>query len=49
MGRFGAVSSTRYSLIDALRGFALVNMLAFHFLYDFFVVCGDNYSWALQP
>ena len=43
------MSSTRYSLIDALRGFALVNMLAFHFLYDFFVVCGDNYSWALQP
>ena len=43
------MSRNRYSLIDALRGLALINMLAFHFLYDVFVVYGDNYSWALHP
>lgn len=31
----------RYHLIDALRGLALMNMLAYHFLYDVNVVYGQ--------
>ena len=32
--------SKRYGLIDTLRGFALINMVLFHFCYDIFVVYG---------
>lgn len=39
----------RYHLIDALRGFSLVNMLVFHFLYDVYVVCGLDIHWAGYP
>lgn len=39
----------RYNLIDALRGFALINMIAFHFLYDIFMVYGVNPWWTSQP
>ena len=39
----------RYSLIDALRGFALVNMLGYHFLYDVNVVFGREPDWYLRP
>ena len=39
----------RYHLIDALRGFALLNMLGMHFLYDVFVVYGREPRWYLRP
>lgn len=39
----------RYYLIDALRGLALVNMLAYHFLYDVNVVCGRDPEFYLRP
>ena len=39
----------RYNLIDALRGFALVNMIAFHFCYDIFMIYGLNTKWASAP
>lgn len=35
----------RYSLIDTIRGVAIVNMVAFHFLYDVFMVYGYDTSW----
>ena len=39
----------RYHLIDALRGFALLNMLGYHFLYDINVVFGREPDWYLRP
>ena len=39
----------RYHHIDALRRFALVNMLAYHFLYDVNVVCGRDPEFYLRP
>ncbi len=39
----------RYYLIDSLRGFALINMLAFHLLYDIFVIFGHEGGWFFQP
>ena len=32
-------------LIDSMRGFALINMVLFHFLYDVFVVYGLDVDW----
>lgn len=40
---------TRYHLIDALRGLALINMLGMHFLYDVNVVYGREPLWYLRP
>ena len=37
--------SKRYGLIDTLRGFALINMVLFHFCYDIFVVYGVDRWW----
>ncbi len=39
----------RYRLIDALRGFSLLNMLAFHFLYDVYVIYGIDTYWPYYP
>ena len=39
----------RYHLIDALRGLALVNMLAYHFLFDVNVVYGRDPQFFLRP
>lgn len=39
----------RWHLIDALRGLALLNMLAMHALYDVNVVFGREPGWALRP
>ena len=39
----------RYHLIDALRGLALANMLAYHFCYDVMVVYGRDPRWYLRP
>ena len=37
--------SKRLNLIDSLRGFSLINMVLFHFLYDIFVVYGVDFEW----
>ena len=39
----------RYHLIDALRGLALLNMAAYHFLFDVNVIFGKAPSWYLRP
>lgn len=41
--------NNRYNLIDALRGFSLINMVVFHFLYDIFMVYGVDPKWAFSP
>ena len=49
MEQHNAVKSERYRLIDALRGTALLNMIAFHFCYDYFVIYGNDVKWASRP
>lgn len=49
MGRQDSLKGDRYRLIDALRGLAMVNMLAFHFCYDVIAVYGSDMSWAFSP
>ena len=41
--------SVRYHLIDALRGFALVNMVLFHLMYDFFNIFSAGTGWNSEP
>ncbi len=41
--------SYRYGLIDAFRGFALVNMVIYHFCYDIFAVYGLDPVWFTYP
>lgn len=36
---------TRYFLIDGIRGFAILNMVLFHFLYDVYIIFGKNPHW----
>lgn len=38
-----------YYLIDGIRGIALINMIAFHFFYDLFIVFGLSPSWYFHP
>lgn len=38
-----------YYLIDGLRGLALLNMLAFHFMYDACIIFGKDPSWYKSP
>ena len=40
---------TRYYFVDFIRGFAVVNMVIFHFLYDVFVVYGKEPQWYNLP
>ena len=35
----------RYSLVDGIRGLAVVNMIAFHFLFDWIEIFHGDYSW----
>lgn len=42
-------SKPRYHLIDSLRGFALINMLVFHLLYDVFMIYSLDSGWFFQP
>lgn len=39
----------RYLLIDGIRGFAITNMVIFHFLYDVYIIYRKNSSWYSQP
>ena len=41
--------SNRYQLIDAFRGFALVNMVIYHFCYDIFAAYGLDPEWFTYP
>ncbi len=42
-------SGSWYYLIDAIRGFALLNMLLFHFFYDVFIIFGQDTGWYRNP
>ena len=42
-------SSRWYYFIDAVRGFALLNMLFFHFYYDVYVIFGQDPDWYYEP
>lgn len=44
-----SVPSVRYHLIDALRGFALVNMVVFHLMYDIFNIFSAGTGWNSEP
>lgn len=39
----------RFAILDTYRGFVLINMIAFHFLYDVFMVFGVDRYWYFQP
>ncbi|MCX4269309.1 MAG: heparan-alpha-glucosaminide N-acetyltransferase domain-containing protein [Lachnospiraceae bacterium] len=39
----------RYFLVDGIRGFAVINMAVFHFLYDVFIIYGKNPFWYGLP
>lgn len=39
----------RYMLLDGFRGFSIINMIAFHFLYDYYVIYGRNPGWWKLP
>ncbi|MBR1598979.1 MAG: DUF1624 domain-containing protein [Lachnospiraceae bacterium] len=43
------ISEERYSLVDGIRGIAIINMVVFHFLYDIFIVYGKAPSWYGLP
>lgn len=38
-------SKRRYVILDTIRGFALVNMILYHFLWDMVFLCGMNHDW----
>lgn len=42
-------SRPRLHTIDAFRGLAVVNMVAYHLLYDIFIVWGMEPGWYLRP
>ena len=39
----------RFAILDTYRGFVIINMIAFHFLYDVFMAFGLDKSWYFQP
>ncbi len=44
-----AKSYRRYELLDAVRGFAVINMVLFHFCFDWFVLFGIDLAWYQKP
>lgn len=38
-----------YYLLDGFRGFALLNMLLFHFYYDVYIIFGQEPGWYYRP
>lgn len=49
MQKYDSHNFVRYHLIDALRGFALVNMVLFHMMYDIFFIFEADASWIFSP
>ena len=45
----GRTVKERYSLIDAIRGLAVVNMVLYHFLFDVYILQGFNVNWRSIP
>ena len=43
------IFNKRYLLIDGIRGFAITNMVIFHFLYDVYIIYGKNSAWYTLP
>lgn len=43
------VSKKRFLLIDAVRGFALINMILYHLCYDIFILYGYLPGWTALP
>ena len=39
----------RFAILDTYRGFVIINMIAFHFLYDVFMAFGIDRTWYFQP
>lgn len=44
-----AKSCHRYALLDAIRGLAVLNMVLFHFFFDWFVLSGMDPAWYQKP
>lgn len=42
-------STARWYLLDNLRGFTLISMVIFHFLYDVFIIYGRFPAWLDSP
>ena len=42
-------SHKRFAILDTYRGFVILNMIAFHFLYDVFMAFGVDRTWYFQP
>lgn len=39
----------RYHLLDAIRGFVILNVVVFHFLFDIYVLYEKNPAWTAAP
>lgn len=39
----------RFETLDTFRGIVIINMIAYHFLYDVFVIFGSNPFWYRNP
>lgn len=44
-----SLSHKRFGILDTYRGFVIINMIAFHFLYDVFMVFGIDRYWYFEP
>lgn len=44
-----SLSHKRFAILDTYRGFVIINMIAFHFLYDVFMVFGIDRYWYFEP
>ena len=42
-------TNKRFAILDTYRGFVIINMIAFHFLYDVFMAFGVDRTWYFQP
>ncbi len=49
MNKYFMTDKPRYHLVDSMRGFALINMIAYHLIYDILVIFCLNSSWCFQP
>lgn len=39
------MTKKRYGLLDGIRGFALINMIAYHAVWDLVYICGFDWQW----